>query len=147
MSENKSTNNPKNILGYMQDHIRRYLASDGADGHLENGLPCLVMTTLGKKSGEPRQAAMIYGANGNSFVVIGSKGGSDTPPAWFVNLMATGGGMVQVKDRRYTVSARIATGEERAQLWQQMVTIFPTYADYQHQTARELPVVVLQPLG
>ena len=146
MSNDKSTDNPANILGYMQDHIRRYLSTDGAVGHMENGLPCLVMTTLGKKTGEPRQAAMIYSQAGGDFVVIGSKGGSDTPPAWFVNLMATGGGFIQVADKRYCVTARIAEGAEREPLWQQMAGIFPTYLEYQQKTERLLPVVVLSPV-
>ena len=146
MSNDKNTNNPENILGYMQDHIRRYLSTDGADGHLENGLPCLVMTTLGKKTGEPRQAAMIYGEDNGRFVVIGSKGGSDTPPAWFVNLMATGGGFIQVANQRYCVRASIAEGAEREQLWQKMSAIFPMYLEYQQKTERLLPVVILQPV-
>ena len=58
------TDNPENILGFMQDHIRRYLATDGEDGHLMNGFPCLVLTTTGAKSGEQRQAAVIYGQHG-----------------------------------------------------------------------------------
>lgn len=141
-----STDNPENILGFMQDHIRRYLATDGEDGHLMNGFPCLVLTTIGKKSGEKRQAAVIYGKHGNSYVVIGSKGGSDTPPAWFVNLAAAGHGHIQVKADKMNVAMRIAEGDERQALWEMMATIFPDYLEYQKKTTRQLPVIVLDPM-
>lgn len=140
-----STDNPENILGFMQDHIRRYLATDGADGHLMNGFPCLVLTTTGKKSGEQRQAAVIYGRHGTSYVVVASKGGSDTPPAWFVNLAASGKGHIQVQADKLDVNMRIAEGAEREQLWDMMAKIFPAYLEYQQKTARRIPVVVLDP--
>ncbi len=141
-----STDNPENILGFMQDHIRRYLATNGEDGHLMNGFPCLVLTTVGKQSGEQRQAAVIYGQHGKSFVIIASKGGSDTPPAWFVNLEASGHGHIQVKADKMAVTMRIAEGAEREQLWDMMAKIFPPYLEYQQKTARRIPVVVLDPV-
>lgn len=142
-NNNTSTDNPENILGFMQDHIRRYLATDGEDGHLMNGLPCLVLTTTGKKSGEQRQAAVIYGKHGASHVIIASKGGSDTPPAWFVNLAAAGRGHIQVLAEKMDVTMRVAEGAEREQLWDMMAKIFPAYIEYQQKTARQIPVVVL----
>ncbi len=141
-----STDNPENILGFMQDHIRRYLATDGEDGHLMNGFPCLILTTVGAKSGEKRQAAVIYGRHGNSYVVIASKGGSDTPPAWYVNLAASGKGHIQVKADKMAVTMRVAEGTEREQLWDMMAKIFPAYLEYQQKTARRIPVVVLDPV-
>lgn len=141
-----STNDPENILGFMQDHIRRYLATNGEDGHLMNGLPCLVLTTTGKKSGEQRQAAVIYGKHGNSHVIIGSKGGSDTPPAWFINLAAAGRGHIQVLAEKMDVTMRVAEGAEREQLWDMMAKIFPAYIEYQKKTARQIPVVILDPM-
>lgn len=146
LTEKNSTSDPENILGFMQDHIRRYLATDGEDGHLMNGFPCLVLTTVGKKSGEKRQAAVIYGKHGSSYVVIASKGGSDTAPAWFVNLAASGGGHIQVKADKFDVKMRVAEGPEREQLWEMMASIFPAYLEYQSKTARQIPVVVLDPL-
>ena len=68
-----ATDNPEDILGFMKDHIRRYLATGGEDGHWMNGYPCLVLTTKGKKSGEPRQAAVIYGTDGRNHVVVDPK--------------------------------------------------------------------------
>lgn len=144
MSENDSTSNPEDILGFMKDHIRRYLATDGEDGHNMNGNPCLVITTVGKKSGEPRQAAVIYGKDGDRHVVIASKGGSDVSPAWYTNMAALGGAIIQVGAERMAVSMRVAEGEERERLWKLMADIFPTYNDYQQKTARQIPVVVLE---
>jgi len=135
------------VLAFMRDHIQRYLATDGEDGHIMNGSPCLILNTVGKKSGEPRQAAVIYGNYGSSYIVVASKGGSDTPPAWFVNLEAAGKADIQVKADKMAVKMRIVEGEERAKLWEQMVEIFPDYADYQKKTERVIPVVVLDPVS
>lgn len=140
----QNTSDPENILGFMQDHIRRYLATNGEDGHLMNGFPCLVLTTTGKKSGEPRQAAVIYGTEGDHHIIVASKGGSDTPPAWFVNLQANPQAHIQVKDRKLTVRMRVTTGEERERLWKKMTAIFPAYEEYQQKTTRQIPVVVLE---
>jgi deazaflavin-dependent oxidoreductase (nitroreductase family) len=131
------------VLDFMKDHIRRYLETGGEDGHLMNGVPCLVLTTVGKKSGEPRQAAVIYGRDGDNYVVIASKGGSDQAPAWFLNLEAAGGGTIQVMADVMEVNMRVAEGEEREHLWNMMAEIFPDYLEYQKNTERRIPVVVL----
>jgi len=145
-AENTSTENKEDILGFMKDHIKRYLASNGEDGHLMNGFPCLVLTTTGKKSGEKRQAAVIYGKHNNSYVIIASKGGSDTAPAWFVNLQANKRAHIQVKEKKLDVQMRVADGAERKQLWDMMAKIFPDYLEYQKKTARQIAVVVLDPV-
>ena len=135
---------PANVLDFMKDHIARYLATDGEDGHMMNGNPCLVLTTTGKKSGEPRQAAVIYGTRGDDHVVVASKGGSDQSPAWFHNLQTEPRAHIQVKAEKMDVLARVAEGEERQHLWDMMAEIFPTYLEYQQQTERQIPVVVLE---
>lgn len=142
---NTSTENKEDILGFMKDHITRYLATNGEDGHLMNGFPCLVLTTTGKKSGEKRQAAVIYGKHGNSHVIIASKGGSDTPPAWFVNLQANPVAQIQVKAEKRKVKMRVAEGAERKNLWDMMAKIFPDYLEYQKKTTRQIAVCVLDP--
>ena len=143
-TDTSNTADPENILGFMQDHIRRYLATDGEDGHIMNGFPCLVLTTIGKKTGEQRQAAVIYGVEGNQHVIIASKGGSDSPPAWFVNLQANPRADIQVKDKKLSVIMRVTSGEERVRLWKKMAAIFPAYEEYRQKTTREIPVVVLE---
>ena len=86
---------------------------------------------------------MIYGKHGNSHVIIASKGGSDTPPAWFVNLAASGRGHIQVLAEKMDVTMRVAEGAEREQLWDMMAKIFPAYLEYQQKTTRQIPVVIL----
>jgi deazaflavin-dependent oxidoreductase (nitroreductase family) len=140
----KSVSDPANVLDFMKDHIARYIATDGEDGHMMNGNPCLVLTTTGKKSGEPRQAAVIYGRHGDDYVVVASKGGSDKAPAWYLNLMANPESQIQVLADKMTVRPRVAEGEERQQLWDMMAEIFPDYLDYQKKTERQIPVVVLE---
>jgi deazaflavin-dependent oxidoreductase (nitroreductase family) len=133
-------------LDFMRDHIKRYLATDGEDGYLMNGFPCLILTTTGKKSGEPRQAAVIFGQDGDSYVVVASKGGSDQSPAWFHNLVAHPHAQIQVKADKFDVTMRITEGQERERLWHEMVSIFPEYAEYQKKTEREIPVLILEPV-
>ena len=146
MTDSTSTDNKEDILGFMKDHIKRYLATNGEDGHLMNGFPCLVLTTTGKKSGEKRQAAVILGKHNNSYVIVASKGGSDTPPAWFVNLQANPRAHIQVKEKKMDVQMRVAEGAEHKQLWDMMAKVFPDYLEYQKKTQRKIPVVMLDPV-
>jgi deazaflavin-dependent oxidoreductase (nitroreductase family) len=111
-------------------------------------LPTLLLTTTGRKSGEPRSLPLIYGEAGESYVVIASKGGMPTHPVWFRNLEANPRCELMVGAKHVTARARIAEGEERERLWKQMVAIYPPYAEYQTRAAsRVIPVVVLDPVG
>ena len=87
---------------------------------------------------------LFYAETPDGYVVIGSNSGATTHPAWNLNLLANPVGQVQVGPDHYTIRARIAEGEERARLWQQMVAIYPPYAKYQEATTRKIPVVVLE---
>lgn len=109
-------------------------------------MPTLLLTTIGRKSGEPRPAPLIYGTSGDALVVVGAKGGLPDHPHWYRNLVANADCDVQVGDRSIRARAREATGTERARLWQQMSRLFPPYLAYQRGTARVLPVVVLDPI-
>ena len=132
---------------WVAEHTRKYLASDGADGHERNGVLNLVLATTGRKSGEPRRTCLIYGTSGEDFIVVASKGGSVENPAWYENLRAEPSVGVQVGARRFTASARLATDAEREPLWEMMARIFPLYEEYARKTERQIPVVVLTPLG
>ena len=103
-----------------------------------------MLTTIGRRSGEKRTSPMFYGTAGDAYVIIGSKGGADTHPGWYLNLRANPVVEVQVGRERFTVHARVATGKEREHLWEQMAQLAPPYRDYQKKTKRELPVVVLE---
>lgn len=125
-------------------HVQKYLETDGEVGHLWNGVPCLVLWTTGRKSGETRAAPLIYGSRGDDVVIVASKGGAPEHPAWYLNLAADPSVEVQVGADRYAGRARTAGGDERAELWKLMAGIWPDYDDYQAKTDRQIPVVVIE---
>ena len=131
------------LVGY--EHVRRYQETDGEVGHLWNGVPTLVLTTTGKRSGEQRNSAMIYGKDGDSYVVIASQGGMPTHPNWYHNLSADPHVLVQAGATKTAAIARTAEGEERDRLWKLMTGIWPNFDTYQTRTDRRIPVVVLEP--
>ena len=111
-------------------------------------LPTLLLTTTGRKSGEPRALPLIYGADGDGYVVIASKGGMPKHPVWYLNLEAEPECELQVAAKRVSARARVAQGEERDRLWKQMAGIYAPYDDYQKNAApRTIPVVVLDPVA
>lgn len=130
---------------FGQEHIDRYEATDGKEGHDWQGTQALILTTTGRKSGEPRKAPLIYGEHDGTYLVVASKGGADEPPAWYVNLQADPSATIQVWGEKLAVTARDATDAEKAELWPIMTAEWPAYDDYQKKTDRPIPVVVLEP--
>jgi deazaflavin-dependent oxidoreductase (nitroreductase family) len=134
--------------GWVNEHIQRYVASGGKDGHeWKPGVPTLLLTTTGNKSGLQRRTALIYAQDSGSYLVVASDGGAPAHPAWYRNLAADPAVHVQVGDREFDASARTATGAERDRLWPLVTAVWPAYDDYQAKTDREIPVVVLTPAG
>lgn len=129
---------------FGQEHVDRYVATGGEEGHDWQGTQTLLLTTTGRKSGEPRVAPLIYAPAGDAYAVVASKGGSDSPPAWYVNLTADPEVEVQVKGDRFKATARTATPEEKSELWPTMVAEWPSYEEYQAKTDREIPIVLLE---
>jgi deazaflavin-dependent oxidoreductase (nitroreductase family) len=127
------------------EHVERYRATNGEEGHEWRGTHTLLLTTTGRRSGEPRTTPLIYGQYGNDYLVVASKGGSHAPPAWYRNLEEDPDVEIQVKDRRMKARARTATPEEKPELWRTMTREWPAYDEYQKNTEREIPVVVLEP--
>jgi deazaflavin-dependent oxidoreductase (nitroreductase family) len=130
--------------GWVADHIRSYVETDGENGHEWKGVNTLLLTTRGRKSGKMRRTALIYGKDGDRYVVVASRGGHENHPAWYLNLVANPDVEVQVAADKFSASARTATSEEKARLWPLMASIWPAYNDYQSKTDREIPVVVLE---
>jgi F420H(2)-dependent quinone reductase len=120
-----------------------YRLSNGRFGGKMEDLPVLILHTTGRKSGKARQSPMLHIRDGEDYVVVGSRGGSDAPPAWWLNLQARPEATVEIKGSKDRVFAREATPEQRATYWPQLVAGYPFYNDYQARTARELPVIVL----
>jgi len=129
---------------YGQEHVDRYVATGGREGHEWNGTHTLILTTTGRRSGQPRSHALIYGRHGDDYLVVASKGGAPQHPAWYLNLEANPDVAIQVKADRMIAHARTATPEERAELWPIMTREWPDYDKYQTRTDREIPVVVLE---
>jgi deazaflavin-dependent oxidoreductase (nitroreductase family) len=131
---------------FGQEHVDRYRATDGEEGHdWERGSSVLLLTTTGRKSGEERTTPLIYAPYGDdAYTVVASKGGTDEPPSWFLNLSEDPEVEVQVWGDRFGARARVATPEEKPGMWETMTAQWPDYDAYQRNTSREIPVVVLE---
>ena len=124
--------------------MRRYIASGGQDGHLWEGVTTLLLTTTGRRSGQTRTTPLIYGRDGDRYLVVASRGGAPTHPSWYENLAAQPLVQVQVMADRFKARAHTATAAEKPALWKTMAAIWPPYDEYQARTPREIPVVILE---
>jgi deazaflavin-dependent oxidoreductase (nitroreductase family) len=131
--------------GFVKDHIRKYVESDGKKGYLWRGVTTLLLTTRGRKSGKLRRTALIFGRDGKNYLVVASKGGAPNHPLWYLNLVANPEVEIQVGAEKFTAHARTAAQEEKPRLWKIMAGIFPNYDEYQAKAGREIPVVILEP--
>ncbi len=132
--------------GWVAKHIRRYVESDGKEGHRWSGVDTLLLTTRGRRTGKLRRTALIYGEDRGRYIVVASNGGAKTHPHWYRNLSADPHVSVQVAGDRFDARARTATARTKPRLWGLMVSIWPEYERYQTRTAREIPVVILERL-
>jgi deazaflavin-dependent oxidoreductase (nitroreductase family) len=131
------------LLG--QTHIDAYRATDGEVGYLWNDVPSLLLTVRGRKTGQPRTSALIFGRDGDDYLVVASMGGAPDHPLWYLNLLADPEAEIQVMADHIPVVAHTADASERARLWAIVVDVWPNYDVYQTRTEREIPVVVLSP--
>jgi len=123
-----------------------YRRSNGSGlGSNFQGIPVALLTTTGRKSGEPRVSPLYFHQDGDKVIVAASKGGSDKNPMWYLNLKADPKVSVQIKDKTVELAAREATEAERALYWPKLVEMYPTYDDYQSWTERKIPLVVCEP--
>ena len=130
---------------FGKEHIRRYRETGGEVGHIwREGATVLLLTTTGRKSGEPRTTPLIYVEEDGRYVIVASKGGADEHPGWYENLQKTPAVELQVKGEVFSARARTAEGEERGRLWRKANEVWPHYDEYQQSTDREIPVVVLE---
>jgi deazaflavin-dependent oxidoreductase (nitroreductase family) len=134
-------------LRFLGLHQLIYELSGGRIGARLGRVPMLLLRTTGRKTGQPRTAALLYHRDGDNYVVVGSKGGSDAAPAWLLNLEAGPLVEVQVGTRRFPAKARVASRAERRRLWPELTRLWPQYDRYQSQTKRVIPLVILAPVG
>src|SRR5688572_10545971 len=122
-----TTNVKDSPTGWVKEHIDRYVESGGREGHIWNGVPTLLLTTVGRKTGERRRTALIYGRDGDDHIVVASKGGAPEDPAWYLNLGANPEVEVQVGEEVFPAHAETVGSEDRARLWPRMAEIWPDY--------------------
>jgi deazaflavin-dependent oxidoreductase (nitroreductase family) len=130
--------------GWVSRHIRRYVETDGRSGHKWNGRRTLLLTTRGRKSGRLRRTALLYGQDGDRYLLVASNGGARRHPSWYLNLTALPEVQVQVGADKFAARARTAGAEEKPRLWRLMAAIWPDYDRYQQRTSRDIPVVILE---
>jgi deazaflavin-dependent oxidoreductase (nitroreductase family) len=132
---------------FWRIHPKLYGWSSGRIGGKLMGLPVLLLTTRGRKSGLARTKALMYLPYHEDFVVIASNLGQENHPMWWLNLRADPRARVEIKGEQLLVRAREAEGDERDRIWQQLIAISPGYDDYKGKMSRRIPVVVLERQG
>lgn len=142
MASKKQIND--NPTGWVSKHIQTYLESDGKKGHKWNGHLTLLLTTRGRKSGKLRRTALIYGQDGENYLLVASNGGSDHHPLWYLNLVEDSKVELQVGAEKFSARARTANAKEKPRLWKIMSKVFPTYDKYQAKAEREIPLIILE---
>jgi deazaflavin-dependent oxidoreductase (nitroreductase family) len=130
--------------GWVAKHVRRYVESGGASGHRWYGKDTLLLTTRGRKSGKLRRTALIYGRDGDRYLLVASNGGAAKHPSWYLNLVEHPEVQLQVGADRFAGRARRASPEEKRRLWPLMVSILPRYDSYQQKTSRDIPLVIVE---
>jgi deazaflavin-dependent oxidoreductase (nitroreductase family) len=133
-----------NAVGFAAEHARRYVATDGADDGWDGPRPILILYTTGRRSGAIRRNPLLYVEHETHRYLIGSKGGNDRHPDWYLNLVAEPRVHVRVLAEVYEAQARTLDADERAELWPQIVARYPMFDDYQRATLRPIPVVRLK---
>ena len=134
--------------GWVAEHIREYVETDGKKGHHWRGIPTLLLTTRGRKTGKLRRTALIYGQDGDRYVIVASRGGHPKHPAWYLNLVDNPDVEVQVGADKSSARAHTAEGEERERLWALADRVFAPFAAYRDRAARAgrtIPIVRLTP--
>lgn len=107
--------------------------------------PVGILTTIGRKSGQPREAPLLYLREGDRVVLVASQGGRATNPMWYLNLKADPAVTFRIRDEVLTLTARDATAAERAEYWPKLDAMYPDFADYRSYTTREIPIVICDP--
>ncbi len=143
MSESNYTQPDLMLLG--EDHIRAYQETGGEVGYIWNGVPTLLLTATGRRTGQKRTSALIFGRDADDYLVVASMGGAPNHPMWYLNLQANPEATIQVQAETLAVVARTASAAEKPRLWKIVTDVWPNYDVYQSRTDRDIPVVVLSP--
>jgi F420H(2)-dependent quinone reductase len=133
-------------IGWVREQVEAYEASNGARANTlrDTGLPVVIVTNRGAKSGKIRKTPLMRVEHEGRYVAVASQGGAPTHPVWYHNLLAHPQVELQDKGEKWDMTARLLSGDERAEWWERAVAAFPSYADYQRKTEREIPVFLLE---
>lgn len=132
---------------WVKKHTEEYLESGGENGHeWRPGVPTLLLTTTGRKTGVKRRTALIYIEHGDDYLIVASNGGAATPQ-WCLNLEADPAVEVQVKDQVFEATAEVLDDATRAAVWDKVAAVWPAYNDYQQNATRQIPVISLHPVS
>ncbi len=132
---------------WVRNQVEEYESSGGTAGTTMRGMPVVLVTTVGARSGKLRKVPLMRVEHEGRYAAVASLGGAPKHPVWYYNLLANPRVELQDGPVRSDMTAREVTGEEKAQWWGRAVAAFPDYADYQKRTEREIPVFVLEPVG
>ena len=130
-----------------RDQVARYEASGGTEALTLRGVPVVILTTVGARSGKLRKAALMRVEHEGVYAVVASMGGAPKHPVWYHNIRANPRVELQDRAQKSDMVAREVTGDEKALWWDRAVAVWPDYANYQARTDREIPVVVLERAG
>lgn len=130
---------------WVRDQVQQYERTDGAEASDLGGIPVVIVTTVGNKSGKLRKTPLMRVEHDGAYALVASQGGAPTHPFWYWNIVAEPHVMVQDKDHLGDYTAREVTGAERDEWWARAVSVFPDYGDYQEKTDRTIPVFVAEP--
>jgi deazaflavin-dependent oxidoreductase (nitroreductase family) len=140
------TYQPPELTLLGEEHVRRYQETDGEVGYLWNGAPILLLTTKGRKTGQLRTTPLIFGRDGDNYLIVASQGGAPTHPLWYLNLLEAPEVTIQVRAKHYRATARTAGVDEKPRLWKLVTETWPNYDVYQTRTDRVIPLVSLEPI-
>lgn len=132
---------------WARKQVEKYESSGGTSGTTMRGLPVMILTTKGARSGKLRKTPLMRVEHNGAYAAVASLGGSPSNPMWYYNAVANPHVELQDGPVKADMVAREVTGDEKAVWWQRSVEAFPDYADYQRKTDREIPVLVLEPAG
>ncbi|MER5255701.1 nitroreductase family deazaflavin-dependent oxidoreductase [Streptomyces sp. NPDC002855] len=131
--------------GWVADQARLYEESGGKKGARIQGAPCLLLDYRGQRTGQLRRTVLIYGRDGDDYLIVASNGGADEHPLWYRNLAANPDVRLRVgTEERFAARAETLSAEDKARVWPGLVELFAPYADYQAKTDRDIPVVRLR---
>jgi F420H(2)-dependent quinone reductase len=130
---------------WVREQVEAIESSGGTEGTTLRGLPVILITNRGAKTGKLRKTPLMRVEHNGSYAAVGSQGGAPTHPVWYYNLIADPHVELQDGPVKQDMTARLVTGAERAAWWERAVAAFPDYADYQKKTDREIPVFVVEP--